>query len=247
MAKYIEFIGVSGVGKSTTYNSLTRYPNNSHYILCENLDTRKITFKQAFKSSLQTITSLEQPPLPGPDWKIIDRFCLNNPELVDLFWSNFSPLRKINVKDSRFHAVAYILKIMEKLQRVFDHPTDKFVLVDEGLIHNLNYFINSSLPNGYSEQINKATDLITLPAGVVYFSGDIQTVIERTSGREKINYRDNGLSSQELRDLREESIKEKETFIEAVVARNIPVLTLECKDSVPKKSEKIVGFVNHLK
>lgn len=229
MARYIEFIGVSGVGKSTTYNSLTASSYKNQWILCETLVKIKFTFKEAFKSSLKTMTSLEYPPLPGPDWKAIDRFFLKNPELVDLFWSNFSTNRKIDIKDSRFHSVGYILKIIEKLQKVFDHPTEKLVLVDEGLIHNLNYFINSSLLTVYSEQIIKAIDLITLPAGVVYFSGDIQTVIERTSGREKINYRDNGLSPQELRDLREESIKEKETFIKAVESYNIPVLHLNVK------------------
>lgn len=249
MAKYIEFVGVSGVGKSTTYQFLmSKHSNNISWMTSEKLNShKKISLKEALRISIKILASQELVPKYGQNWDAIRKFSAENPELVDLFWSNFPRNREAESNDARFHIVGYILKIIEKLQQVYDHPSKKYILVDEGFIHNLNYLTNLSLNYSYSEQVNKALDHLKLPVAVVYFTGNLETVLKRTSNRGKINYRDNGLSIEELKASRIESISEKEMFIEAVSSRNIPVLHLKSNESVAQKSFKIIKFIIDLK
>jgi hypothetical protein len=80
----------------------------------------------------------------------------------------------------------------------------------------------------------------------VFFTGDVETVVERTMGRGHFRPRDKFLSPKELLQSRQKTGFEKSTFIAKAKEKNIPVLELDAKDTVKIKSKRIVDFVQGL-
>lgn len=257
MANYIELVGVPGVGKSTTYDFLrTKLVENENWILYEELcgsEPNRGGVKNAIKSYIKKIVKPNGSPPVIPEVKrdrnVFNRFVKNNPELIELFWQGIQKDKNVYGRDLRFHAVEYIIQILEKIQQVTEKASNKYCIVDEGLIHNINYFVALQISDPiYKQQVSKVLDAMTLPVGVVYFGGDIDTIMGRTLSRSNFiqRPRDEYLSSQELMKSRAVALKEKQMYIEAVKSRNVPVLSLECNESVSSKSQKIMSFINRL-
>ena len=249
-------MGVPGVGKSTTYDFLrTKFVNDANWILYEELcgSKPKRGVRDAIKYTIKKIVKPNGlPPLIPEvhrDKNVFNKFVGSNPELIELFWQAVQKDKNIYGRDLRFHAVEYIMQIFEKIQHVTERASDKYCIIDEGLIYNVNYFVESGTSDPiYERQVSAAIDAMVLPAGVVHFGGDIDTIIDRTLNR--ANHirrpRDEYLSPPELNESRAMALKEKQLYIEAVKSKNVPVLCLECNESVPDKSQKIMSFVNQL-
>jgi len=250
MARYIELIGVPGVGKTTTYKYLKNLKtDDSEWKLFEELFIKPLPKQVDLKGKVKTLIKglLGLPTAPkvkvAHESKVLDDFRTQNEELIELFWhTTMTKNQNIYGKDLRFHSVYYMMMIFQNLQAIKDNKSDKCFVLDEGLILNLNYFTNESLEEPIDDQIAKVLDQIFLPSGVVFFEGDIDTVIERTKTRGKLKARDEYLSEEMLVQARAETALEKQNYVKAVESRNIPVLRLEARDSVESKAKRIADF-----
>lgn len=249
--EYIEFIGVSGIGKSTTYRYLgKKYRNSSKWILFHELS--KNTYYKNMASLEFILRAIFKPrtlPRLAFDWDRLEKFIADHPALLDRFWQSQPMNGWKNGKDLRFQVVPYILGIMEKIQTIDECKTDKLCIVDEGMVHNLNYFTSCTSPaseKDYRNQLAELLDLIELPTAVVHFSGNVDTVVDRTFTRGKLKPRDRNLNPGELRESRLRSMVEKQLIVDVIGERNIPVLRLETEESISVNSEKISSFIEGL-
>lgn len=248
MAKFIEFVGVSGVGKSTTFEFLRKkWKKNSTWTLYDNnFLNNRLGRWEIIKRSLKGIIGPHRVSGNCHNWNLLNRFFEKNPDLLEIFWRELQENYSRDGKDLRFHSVHYILKILEKIQDVQEEASSMQFLLDEGLIHNLNYFLPSTTDISYETKLSRVFDLINLPVAVVYFEADIDTVVQRTLSRSKQNPRDSELSPVELAEARFKSLKEKQKFTKMIQLRNVPVLYLKSSEAVPEKADKIIAFINSL-
>lgn len=248
MAQYIEFIGVSGIGKSTTYQFLRKHRQEAANWITYH-DLLRKTGKERIGSVEFFLRALFKPdtlPRKTIDWDMLDGFTKAYPELIERFWRSFPKNKRIRGKDLRFQVVQYILGILEKMQTIEDEDSNKLCLVDEGLIHNLNYFTDAASEAENLKQIREILGMISLPSAVVYFDGNVETVVERTLGRGSLKPRDKALNLPELREERIQCFKEKQMFIDAIAEKVIPTLVLSSGESVNEKSQKINDFIRNL-
>lgn len=245
MAEYIELIGVPGVGKTTTYNFLrSKATKNIKWIPYESLLKHKYTNGENFKVRLkQSIARIIRLNSISFNMKTLERFFKNNPELMELFWKKISQQEENTGEDLRFYGVNYVMSVLEKIQNIRDFQLAKFCILDEGLVHNINYFTTHT---SNLNRIAAVLDVMDLPKAVIYFDGQVDDIIDRTLIREKLRPRDENLSLKELINSRLKSIQEKELYIEAVTLRRIPVLRLDARESVIVKSNQIQSFIQTL-
>jgi len=251
MAKYIEFVGVPGVGKSTTYEFLkTSYVKTSNWIPYEELCKNKYKYRKGIKEFLISflINKIRPNALSkkGHDRIVLNKAIKKNPELIELFWQTIFKCENINGEELRFYGVNYIRAILEKIQNIKEETSDKYCIVDEGLIHNINYFIPDTSASQIELQVSKILSLMDLPNAIIYFYGDASTIVKRTIERGSLRLRDKFLTPEELLKSRRKSIKEKSIYIDAVKSRNIPVLSLDTNDSLKNNSSRIISFINGL-
>lgn len=254
MARYIELVGVPGVGKTSTYNYLKNLQTEKdEWKLLEDLFRTPVLIQPNFnlwlKNSIKYLLGL--PTIPkikiAHNTKVLDDFIAQNDELIEIFWEvTVSKNHNIDGKDLRFHSVYYMMSIFQNLQAIKDYSSDKCFILDEGLILNLNYFTNEALEETLDRQISHVLDRIYLPAGVVLFEGDLETIIERTKNRGILKPRDQNLSDDKLRISREETAIEKRRFVQAVERRNIPIMALNATDTIESKAKEITAFAGSL-
>lgn len=253
MAKYIELVGAPGVGKSTTYEYLKKLKGEKdNWVLFEeeyqNGTVSKLPFSALLKLAIKRFIGLVT---LNPKFRIqynhdvLEAFRQQNPELVELFWQTLMhKYHDVYGKDLRFHAISYMMHIFQKVQTVKELTSDKCYVMDEGLVLNMNYFYQSHQVD--KNHLSGLLDKIYLPSGIVFFDGDIDTVIERTLSRGKLIVRDENLSLEQIRKSREDILLEKKTFVKAIEGKNIPVLHLAASSSAASKAEEIVTFIDSL-
>lgn len=252
MAKYVELTGVPGVGKTTTYNSLkSLQAKDENFIVFDDLHKVIASDKLSLKTSIKLFIKkcLKMPTSDSllNDRKLVEKFTEENHELIQLFWNGIHTDRShMEGKDLRFHVVKSLSNTIQKIQIVKDVSTNKCCLLDEGLIHSIGYFMNHTSALSFKEQVSNVLNVMRLPDGVVFFNGDIDTVIDRTLKRGNVIQRDAHLSAEELIQSRIESIKNRQIVIEEVSAMGIPVLDLDAKEVVSDKARKIQSFISKL-
>lgn len=249
MAGIIEFMGVSGVGKSTTYNYLrSKNPGKSGWLLHDQLwkeqHSIKKNFKKAWKRYIKDILNTSPTSHFSSSGDYLKKFIYANRELNDRFWQTLYEKERKNGQELRFHEVEYIRYLFEKIQRVREYRTNSLCIIDEGLIHNLNYFTPETTN---SENISAILDLFDPPEAVIFFCGELDTVMERLSNRGKVIKRDRELNEEEILESRKKSILEKNITLEVLQKRNIPVLQLDAQESISNKSKLIISFLTNTK
>lgn len=254
MAKYIELVGVPGIGKTTTYKYLKNIQSeNDNWKLLEDIFRKPPPEKAGFKHKLKNILK-NLLGLPTTykvkvvhDNKVLDDFMTQNEDLINIFWEvTMTKNQNIDGKDLRFHSVYYMMMIFENLQAIKTLSSNKCYILDEGLILNLNYFTNEALEENLDSQISRVLDKIYLPVGLVLFEGDVETVIERTINRGKLKPRDQNMSEDMMRKSRNATACEKRNFVNAVQARNVPVLRINAKNAVESNAKEIARFAESL-
>ncbi|KEO74998.1 hypothetical protein [Anditalea andensis] len=250
MSRYIELVGVPGVGKTSTYKYLKNLQtDNDKWSMLEDLFKKplpaKVGLKEQLKNFLKGMIGLPTTPKIkiAHESKVLDDFMAQNETLIEIFWDiTMTKNQDIYGKDLRFHAVYYMMSIFQNLQAIKTNDSKNCFVLDEGLVLNLNYFTDESKQEPLQSQVSHVLDNIYLPSGLVLFEGDIDTIIERTMTRGKLKPRDENLSEEMIRKSREETAIEKRMFVEAVEARNIPVLRLNANESIASKAKQITAF-----
>jgi hypothetical protein len=250
MARYIELVGVPGVGKTSTYKYLKNIQTEKdNWKLLEDIfrkpPPKQVGLKRKTKTFIKGLLGL--PTIPkvkiAHDNKVLFDFMAQNEELIDIFW-DIIMTKNLNFygKDLRFTTVNYMMMVFKNLQAIKDNPSDKCFLLDEGIILNMAHFTNEELEETLDSQISKILDKIFLPSGIILFEGDLDTVMERTKIRGKLKVEDEHLSEEMIRKSREKTAWERRKYVSAVESRNIPVLRLDAKDSIEYKAKKIAEF-----
>jgi deoxyadenosine/deoxycytidine kinase len=248
MAKYVEFLGVSGVGKTTTYKYLFKEHNSKHnWIpyeeLCKDQYHHTHSFKDLLEYRLYKLFKPNHIPRIPHNREALNKFVNQNRDFLENFWKTMYDCKEdINL---RFYKTNYIRDIIEKIQNVRDSASNKYCLIDEGLIHNLNYFINPKTPPSEIE-VEKLLNQIELPDGIVYFKGALDTILDRTMNRGSLRAGEKNLSSEELVFKKNQSIKEKSLFVNCIKGFKIPILIVDAQDPITAKAEKIKGFLSTL-
>jgi len=250
MAKYIELVGVPGIGKTTTYKYLKNIKTqNDNWRLLEDIfaipPPKQIGLKQKVKTIIKGILGLPTVPKPKVvhDNKVLFDFMAQNDKLIDKFWDIvMTKTQNYYGKDLRFMTVSYMMGVFGNLQAIKNQETDKCFILDEGIILNMTHFTDETLEEPLESQISKVLDNFYLPSGIVLFEGDVDTVIARTKIRGKIKVEDENLSEELIRESREKTAWERRKYVSAAESRGIPVLHLNANDSIESKAREIANF-----
>jgi deoxyadenosine/deoxycytidine kinase len=254
MARYIELVGVPGIGKSTTYKYLRNiHTDEDNWLLLEHLfknsTPRPVGVKQKVRTLISKILGLPMAPKVkvAHDNKFLFDFMAQNEALIDIFWDiTMTKNKNLFGKDLRFTTVNYIMMVFKNLQAILDYKTNKCVVLDEGIMINLSHFTNRALEEPFESQISSVLDKFTLPSGIVFFDGDVETVIERTKIRGKLKVEDENLSDEMLKKSREETAFERRKYVEIADSRGIPILRLDAGDSIESKAKELAAFADSI-
>lgn len=249
MAKRIEFVGVSGIGKTTTIKALeARWKPVDNWwlfgaLLKENFPKSKkvkILAANYFKRIVGTASSND---FQNQRYNNLNAFVKKHPGLIEAFWKTLQNHNDYYGDDLRFQEVEYVKYLMEKVQIIHDDPSHKACLIDEGIVHNLNYFVSDPLN---LHEVCHLLKLMELPQAIIYFEADIEIVMERVLKRNTRILRDQKLSKENMLHSRKVSLIEKENFIKAAKSIDIPVLSLKAEENAGEKAEKIISFITVL-
>lgn len=252
MAKYIELVGAPGVGKTRGYQ---------HLLAIHTPDTRWIPWEKLYKEShlaastglraqlkllIQKVIGLHK-YRTDYDVKLTDRFIINNAAFLDLFWQIVPTIKDIQGKDLRFHCVKYFLTLIQKTQIIKEIQSDKYAIIDEGLMNAIITYLGTCLSvEEDKKQTQKIIDSLNLPDGLIIIGASIETIMERSFNRGYLIAKDGLLTIEELKQSRMAYLKKLEVFHECLQEKNIPLLSLEATESVAVKSQKIEEFINEL-
>ena len=250
MARYIEFVGVSGIGKTSTYLTLRAGKKEDSWILYEELfgngKSRHWGIKRRLEILLHLILNPRALPQVERDPVLLQRFVENNPKLVNFHWENQTERNDGYKKDLRFYYTNYISGIFEKVQNINESSCTKFCLLDEGLIHNITGFFKGTSEKGDCDEVAEILDLIQMPSAVVYFNGELETIIKRTFDRGNLRPKDLNLTCTEIVTSRRKLLKMQKSTIRAIKARKVPVLVVQAQDSLKEKGDQIKSFLSSL-
>lgn len=254
MARYIELVGVPGVGKTSTYKYLKNIQtNNDNWKLLEDIFRDALPKQVGFKQKIKTIAKglLGLPTTPkvriAHDNKVLFDFMAQNEELIEIFWDvTLTKNQNYYGKDLRFTTVSYMMSVFKNLQAIKDQDSKKCFILDEGIILNLAHFTNGAVEEPLDNQISNILDKIYLPSGIAFFEGDLDTVLERTKIRGKLKVEDENMSEEMIRKSREETAWERRKYVGAAEARGIPVLRLNARDSIESKAKEIANFAGSI-
>jgi len=254
MARYIELVGVPGVGKTSTYKYLKNIQTkDDNWRLLEDIFRDSLPKQVGIKHRIKTLAKglLGLPTVPkvkiAHDNKVLFDFMAQNEEVVEIFWDiTMTKNQNIYGKDLRFTTVSYMMSVFKNLQAIKDQNSKNCFLLDEGIILNMAHFTNEALDEPLDSQISHILDNIYLPSGIVFFEGDLDTVIERTKIRGKLKVEDENMSEKMIRESREKTAWERRQYVSAVEARGIPVLRLNAKDSIESKAKEIAKFADSI-
>lgn len=250
-------MGVAGIGKTATYHGLcSLYTEKQNWLPFEYVNTflksKKLRRKEKAKLYIKKLLKLKAllKYRCVYDRNLMDRFVAQNPVFIEAFWKTIDKdLENFHGKDVRFHAVDYLWRIIERIQIIENYNSDRLCVLDEGLIHQINYFLNKEPGFSYSEQaceILKGIHQNKLPSAVIFFDGDAETVLKRTQSRGDNIYRDAHLSEEEIVRTRIDSLEKNRIIIAAITKNKIPVLHLNANEDLNNKALKIKSFINDL-
>ncbi len=257
MARIIELSGSPGVGKSTLYKELIkRWNRKGNWIPAHFLYPReKSVLKNVMRISRflikkiknETLTDLHAMEKSG------DRFLQQNRKMVDTCFANilFRQQESLERMDRRFGRTTFLNKILQKVQTVREYETNKFAIVDEGLL----YCIPNWIPNIYEkedllseeEEINKLIRLMPLPEAMVYIDIDVEENIRRLVNRRKLIPTHYGLTLQRIEDLTRESHRVHAIINKQLALNGLTILHLDAKKEISTNVNDIIHFIETFK
>lgn len=253
MSKIVEFLGPSGVGKSTTYNELVNlWEENDIWLPMEKgyfgIQMPKITWKTKFKKNLLRI------PYPSP-WKVDISYCEetlqdyieSNKDLLDLFWDALKT-QKIHQKknyDTRFKSVELIKSKILKTALIQKSDNNKFVVLEDGLLHNIGFFSKDGLTNTDDAFFELVLN-IYLPDAIVYFEIEEKYLLNRIIKRKQKTFLEKGLSDNDLKYKIKNDLSFNAKKIDALKKIKVPHLVLNSNLPPKVKANQIKDFLQNL-
>jgi len=216
---YIEFIGPSGVGKSTLYNA----------------------FKQ-HRTDKDTWIGIDEFLGTLPDRKLTKEVPAIYKRIIKRKWE-FEAKRDPSFRDLDFYMNYFFRNLKEDILQ-FSHNTQSMVVSDEGLFHNFGDCLMALQAETEAEAQVRA---ITRNRAIVLCHGAPETIARQIRDRESrtgvINPRHVGLSDEELMEMHrslEDTYAERSSFITSL---GIPILELHTADLPDDNMERFRTFL----
>ncbi|MCX6078611.1 MAG: AAA family ATPase [Chloroflexi bacterium] len=171
----VEFIGVTGAGKTTLINALrSRLEKTSRVTTSVDLATSLLGFKNVTNLTLQ---NLEQELISLPIFiGTLSKYHEYLRHTIKLYWRNSG------VSMQTIHNLRSLERKIGMYEITKYYGCDQIMLVDEGPILALHMFV-SAKNTCTLEEIARFTDLLPLPDLVIYIRASVETLIERTVRR----------------------------------------------------------------
>lgn len=250
MAQIIEFVGPSGVGKSTTYAALNKLwrPGDkwTPFHKCDFGIER--TVKESVEVGVRYITGKI---VPNVNERIINAaksaFIDQHPAIVDQYWKCISnrPL-EANGKDLRLNVLNFIMHLSATCQLVDNYKKARYCILEEGLIQNLGFLISSGEESELKAQVNHFIKMLPFNLIVFHFQIDIDNLIGRALSREKRTFLDKGLTPSQVKERLQKSLAKQNSVIEILESKNIRVINVDATKSPTQNAVNLQSILNQL-
>jgi len=250
MAKIIEMLGPSGVGKSSLYTELqNRWSVNDSWAVYHDFMYRRkkrdlVTFALRLKSFWSKVHNSDYFWNDGNLKDSQREFAAAYPEFMSVLMDLIQDHTKsgFNGKDKRFLVTFFTLKSIGRLHAIMERTEDKRTcLIDEALLSRVMH-INS--PTFTSEDLEMYLDAMPLPDGLIYLNAPSEIVLNRIRKRDKISTIHEGLSESEILSYTENTQQMMEAVIKFLKKREIPVLELDARNSTGKLAVEAITFLS---
>lgn len=256
---FVEFLGPSGVGKSTLYKSVQNQWNlDKQWVTFDHIYSKKKRFPfSQVRSVIKTLRNLKgseyEIPHPGSIFKLWYQLndnseyylkkshaILNN-DLIDMIHvhthSNF------NGDDKRFETIYMMIWAMTQYLTILEKKADsRIVLMNEGELF-LNRLMHLITPSFDEKSLKRYVELIPLPVGVIYLNDDIDVIVERVKNRKRVSSVHTGMNNEILHQYTNKAVDMAQLMIKILMEKNIDVLKLNASDSIDLNTEKSVNFI----
>jgi len=257
--KRIEFIGPSGVGKSTFYN---------HYLSQRKPELHWFSKEEVVQQYANEIINIKELPLRlqfyikfGIKRKYYEQWFYRHfikgykNQIINESIDNYSILLDILIKDfaenkevhpfNKLKMFNFYTQRLEELALVNHVGNNQKVLFDDGVIHN-----NSGLSNPlYFESLKNCDTTILkliLPSGVIYCDLPLEENLKRRKNRigsGKGTFLEKDLDMVSLKKLTIHSNKKVSEKIQNIKNLGIPVLQLNMNDTIDKMVSEVDHFI----
>jgi hypothetical protein len=214
----VEFIGVSGVGKSTIYSELLSKRNEKNWL------TRQEFFKICNESD-----------------GMFEEYFLNYEELAK------HKLEKIVQRECenwiRLKLCSYFFQVLRENRLIENMRNAHTLVIEEGLVHNF----SEELLYLYESRRDKFREFLKYRV-LVYCINTTENIMNNIISRKKeegfFSGAHLGLSHDGIIQQTEESVRLKERLVAVLKKENIPVLILQTNDSVEGNAKRVKEFID---
>lgn len=251
MAKIVELLGPSGVGKSSLYVELqNRWCETDDWAVYHDfiyqrkkmdLVTLALKVKSLWKKTHNSDYFWNDGNLKDMQREFADRY----PEFMSVLMDLVEEHTKegYSGEDKRFLVMFFSLKSIGRLQAVYEKKKDaRTCLIDEALISRIMH-LNS--PSFTSSHIETYLSAMPLPDGLVYLNAPAEVILERIQKRKrkKLSTIHQGLSDGEIQLYTENTQQLMETVTQLLNQNNIPVLQLDATKPLKELADRTAQFL----
>jgi thymidylate kinase len=249
MAKIVELLGPSGVGKSSLYLELqNQWSEDDSWAVYHDLVYRRkgkdlVSLILKIKSLWSKVSCSDYFWNDGNLKDSQRQFADSHPEFMSVLMDLIQNHTKegFNGEDKRFLVTFFSLKSIGRLQEVLKREDDKRTcLIDEALLSRIMH-LNS--PTFTQDHIEDYMSAMPLPDGLIYLNAPADLVLERVHKRVKTSTIHEGLSDHAIREYTENTQQLMESVIHFLNKKKIPVLRLDAKKSLKELSDRTIHFL----
>lgn len=217
---YIELVGVSGVGKSTFYQSLLK----------EQQDFWTIA---DFKKSLPNVSA--QPFIDKAEFY---------EELAKAQWKHIQELAILDTDKLRMAHWNY--KTLTEDALIVNYNKNAIILSDEGILHNFQHSLMKI-------KVNSSKDFKDFLKNrmVIYCYSDaekiVAQIIDRQNKTGRVISHHKSKSKEELLEIVENDLREKEEFLKVLENHPIPILKINTQNDLSENVTKVKELIKKLK
>ena len=249
MAKTLELIGVSGVGKTSVYNRLRwSQPRLTNACTLRSVQRQRLLASGGLKGLLRWLEFQIRPVFPSAlQSSTLQRFIEQNPDLSLLV---LTLIHKKCTHDKNTLARAYrgfelFCRTFVRYQMIKEYRARKYVLMQEGFVQRLKGF---SLEYGTRLDASLHEHISNLVNGIVFLSAPPEVIEERLRWRSK--RRDEGeLSLPSMEDRLNEirrSILAYEKVIPRLEEKGVSCWRIDASGSLHQTVRKVAGVLGNL-
>ncbi len=255
MARIVEIVGPSGVGKSYIYNQLRdawnkndkwavyhdfRYERKSR-----NSFSRPEIIYEYLYNILNKVKYISYKPSGGEQLDHMKKFHEDHRQFVDHTLDIINRCcREFYKKDNRYFATLYFYKSVEELQAIRELQHDKRIcLFDEGLLSRIMHLSSESLTD---QDMDEYLNYMPVPDGVILLKSDPRRICENIKKRRRVATIHQGLNEQQLHDYTEKTQYHMEYAAGYFREKGVKVMEINLDSARDNHIDTIVEKLNRI-